>query len=99
MVTNSTRLPEDAIFSSWGSVKGSCCSTVCSRASITVLPVTTMSSSVMASRRRFSLDVVVGARCRDVICEVILRLASSGNGENRLKERSPASAWITGIPR
>ena len=50
------------------------------------------------SRSRFSLLVEVGARCRRAIWLVILRLASSGNGESRSPLRSPASTCTTGMP-
>ena len=66
---------------------------------MTVLPVTAIVAGSMASRSRLACEVVVGARCRAVIWLVILRFASSGNGEWMSPLRSPASTWTTGIWR
>ena len=66
---------------------------------MTVFPVTTTSAGLMLSASRLSRDRAVGARWSAEIWLVSFRLASSGKGLSRFPERSPASRWMTGMPR
>src|SRR5699024_12527204 len=70
---------------------GTFLSTTSNNASITVLPVMKMSSVLTVSRSRLSRETEVGDKCNDANCVVILRFASSGNGEDRKSTRLNSS--------
>ena len=61
------------------------------RASITVLPVTSMLASGMPSFISAALADCVGAKWRVTIGEASRRLTSSGKGDQMSPVRSPAS--------
>src|SRR5699024_1520505 len=69
-----------------------------SKASITVLPVTKMSSGQIPSDSKFFEVDSVGAKCREATLLMMLRFTSSGNGENLSPVRKPASRCTTLIP-
>ena len=99
MVTSTIRRPDDDRSLDRGSVNGVRLPHREVRASMTVLPVTTMSLLLDALGHEVGEARRVGARCRAAICEVILRFASSGNGDMMSPLRSPASRCTTGICR
>ena len=66
---------------------------------MTVFPVTEMVSSGMPSRSRAALAASVGAKLSVISGAARRRFASSGNGDQMLPVRSPASTWPMGICR
>ena len=82
-----------------GSLGGTSCAATASTASTTVLPIRSTRSGSTCSRSSASAARRVGARCRSATTPISLRLASSGNGEERSPERSPASRCTSGIRR